>query len=78
MLKPRGYLLLITPFLVRIHNASIDCIRWTNIGLKYFMQDCGFISDDIIIGQWGNQSCVKANFHRWVKYNPLIHSFIKK
>ena len=36
MLKPNGYFLVITPFLIKIHNVPIDCSRWTEDGMRYF------------------------------------------
>jgi SAM-dependent methyltransferase len=65
MLKDGGHFLIMTPFLVRIHNFPADCSRWTEIGLKYFLAECGFSLDAITTGSWGNRSCVVANFRTW-------------
>jgi len=67
MLKPGGYFLVSTPFLVRYHPIPHDCCRWTETGLKYFLADCGWALEDIRTGSWGNKACVKANLDRWVR-----------
>lgn len=74
MLRPRGYFLITVPFLVRIHNFPIDCTRWTETGLKYFLAECGFPIDGITTGSWGNRACVKANYFRWARYRRFFHS----
>ncbi|WP_242034243.1 class I SAM-dependent methyltransferase [Richelia sinica] len=75
MLNPGGYFLISTPFLVRIHNYPIDCSRWTEIGLKYFLAECGFPLETTQTGSWGNRACIKANWRDWVIYRPIfLHS----
>ncbi|MBE9002496.1 methyltransferase domain-containing protein [Nostoc sp. LEGE 12447] len=77
MLFPGGYFLISVPFLVKIHNRPIDCTRWTETGLKYFLHECGFPLDNIQTGSWGNRQCIIANIansSEWVKYDPLSHS----
>ncbi len=74
MLRPGGWFIVATPFLVRVHNAPIDCSRWTATGLKYLLEEGGFHSRNIKTGSWGNRACVIANLERWVKYKPLLHS----
>ena len=74
LLNPKGYILLTTPFLVKIHFAPEDYTRWSKTGLKQIMIDTGFDLNKIIVGQWGNINCIKANFTKWVKYNPFLHS----
>jgi len=76
LLNNNGYVLIITPFLVKIHNAPQDCTRWTETGMKYFLVECGFRKENIVTGSWGNRSCVKANFNKWIKFNPLFHSLV--
>jgi hypothetical protein len=75
MLRPRGYFLMSTPFLVRIHD-SVDCSRWTETGLKYFLCECGFPLERIRTGSWGNRACVRANLNlsRWVRFRRYLHS----
>ena len=61
VLKKDGYFLIITPFLVRVHNVPIDCSRWTEDGLKYFLNECGFDLESIFTNSWGNKKCVKSD-----------------
>lgn len=67
MLRPDGYFLISTPFLVRIHMIPTDCTRWTEQGLRYFLAECGFDPDRITTGAWGNRACINANFKRWAR-----------
>jgi SAM-dependent methyltransferase len=61
LLKPRGIFLVITPFLIRIHNIPNDCTRWTKEGLKYLLIESGFKTNKIVTHSWGNRSCVISN-----------------
>jgi SAM-dependent methyltransferase len=72
MLKPGGILVVTTPFLIRIHEYPIDCSRWTPLGLKHLLNQCGF--PNVETGQWGNRRCIRANFSHWVRYVPWRHS----
>jgi SAM-dependent methyltransferase len=74
MLAPGGHFLISTPFLVRIHNEPTDCTRWTEMGIRYFLAECGFELETILTGSWGNRDCVNANFLRWTAYRPRLHS----
>jgi SAM-dependent methyltransferase len=77
MLKPGGYFLVTTPFLVRIHEEPNDCTRWSETGLKHFLAEGGFALGEIRTGSWGNLDCVVANLNRrreWIKYKPWKHS----
>jgi SAM-dependent methyltransferase len=74
MLKPGGHFLITTPFLIRVHHSPIDCTRWTETGIRYFLADCGFSLETIQTGSWGNRACVKANFTSWPNYRPWLHS----
>ena len=65
MLRPGGYFIIATPFLVRVHDVPIDCSRWTEKGLSYLLQECGFREDNIKTDAWGNRACIKANFSKW-------------
>lgn len=67
MLRPGGHFLVTVPFLVRVHKSPSDCTRWTEEGLGYFLQDCGFAAAGIATGSWGNRDCVKANLTAWRK-----------
>lgn len=75
MLRPGGRFLIATPFLIKIHPCPLDCSRWTETGLRYFLEECGFPLEGIRTASWGNRSCVKANLRsRWPIYVPGVHS----
>jgi SAM-dependent methyltransferase len=74
MLRPGGWFLVTTPFLVRVHEEPLDCTRWTETGMKYLLAECGFELDSIRTGSWGNRECVVANLERWQGYLPKFHS----
>ena len=67
MLRPGGWFVNITPFLIRYHPIPTDCTRWTELGMTHFLEEAGFDSAQIKTGSWGNASAVKANFHRWAR-----------
>ncbi len=67
MLRPGGYFVITTPFLIRVHEIPYDCTRWTETGMRYFLHECGFSLDRIETSSWGNKSCVKANLKRWAR-----------
>jgi hypothetical protein len=74
MLRPGGYFLISTPFLLKIHLCPVDCSRWTETGLQYLLAEAGFTLDAIKTGSWGNRACVVANFSRWEVFNSTRHS----
>lgn len=75
MLNPGGHFLISTPFLLKVHNHPVDCSRWTELGLKHFLAECGFPLENIVTASWGNLKCVKANLGpRWVIYQRWLHS----
>ena len=67
MTKPGGHFLITTPFLIKVHQVPVDCSRWTELGLKHFLAECGFPIEKIQTGSWGNRACVKANFSSWAR-----------
>lgn len=67
MLRPGGYFIIATPFLLRVHASPIDCNRWTETGLSCLLQEAGFPEDAIVTKSWGNRTCVRSNFKRWPK-----------
>lgn len=67
MLRPGGWFVKITPFLIRRHAIPIDCTRWTETGLVHWLEEAGFDSGRIETGSWGNRAAVKANFSRWAR-----------
>ena len=74
LLKDGGTALVATPFLIKIHDAPIDCSRWSELGLKHLLAAAGFDFERITTGSWGNRACVRANFARWTPWNALFHS----
>jgi SAM-dependent methyltransferase len=68
MLRPGGCFIIATPFLVRVHRAPIDCCRWTEQGLVYLLQECGFLEESIRTDSWGNRACLSSNLNRWRRY----------
>jgi SAM-dependent methyltransferase len=78
MLKPGGYFIVTTPFLLRIHDHPVDCSRWTELGMKHLLAESGFDLEGIRTGSWGNRSCVRAHLklHGWTemsRWRPLHH-----
>jgi SAM-dependent methyltransferase len=67
MTKPNGYFLITTPFLIKEHHVPVDCSRWTELGLKHLLAECGFPIEKIRTGSWGSRACVKANFGSWAR-----------
>lgn len=61
MVKPGGYFLITVPFLIRVHHCPVDCTRWTETGLKYFLAECGFPLEHIQTGSWGNRQCLSSH-----------------
>lgn len=74
MLNPGGHFMVSVPFMLKIHDYPVDCTRWTEVGLKHFLHECGFPLDGIQTGSWGNRECIVANFDDWVMYEPDKHS----
>ncbi len=74
MLRPGGWMMVTTPFLIRIHAQPYDCSRWTELGLKQLLAEAGFPEAETCTGSWGNRSCVVAHLEHWKRYRPLIHS----
>jgi SAM-dependent methyltransferase len=65
MLRPGGWFVNITPFMIRRHDVPLDCSRWTEMGMRYLLEDAGFDHDSMTSGSWGNASAVKANLVNW-------------
>lgn len=74
MLRPGGFFLITTPFLLRIHEHPLDCTRWSATGIRYFLAECGFSLDKVQSDSWGNRACVRGNFRRWLPYVRAYHS----
>lgn len=75
MLRPGGYFMVATPFLLKVHPCPHDCTRWTESGLKHMLAECGFPLEAIQAGSWGNKMAVKANLKQdgFAIYSPLLH-----
>ncbi|MBA3539865.1 MAG: methyltransferase domain-containing protein, partial [Deltaproteobacteria bacterium] len=74
MLKPGGYFMVSVPFLIRLHGYPIDCSRWSELGLKHFLAECGFPLEAVQTGSWGNRGSIRASFKSWRQYVPWLHS----
>lgn len=78
MLQPNGYLLITTPFLIKVHDFPQDCSRWTETGIKYFLAECGFPLEKIHTGSWGNIESLVSNLNQWTAYQPGRHSLVNE
>jgi len=67
MLRPGGYFINITPFMIRHHPIPLDCSRWTQDGMRYFLEEAGFDPEKVATGGWGNAAAVRANMRRWAR-----------
>src|SRR5258708_2373165 len=77
MLKPNGRLLVVTPFLYKVHPNPLDTGRWTEAGLRYLLEDAGYPAAGIVTGSWGNRACIEATFRREYRvYNRYLHSTV--
>ena len=74
MLREGGYFLLTTPFLLKYHPCPLDCTRWTETGLQYFLEEAGFDPAKMQTGSWGNRACLIGNLDKWAKYRKYRHS----
>jgi SAM-dependent methyltransferase len=86
MLRPGGWVLSTTPFLVNIHGGAnmVDYTRWTPQGLTYLFEEGGFDRSKMITGQWGNRQCACTDFHRratgkhWIVYDETKHKLVNE
>jgi len=71
MLKRGGWLVVSTPFLVKIHKCPEDYWRFTPNCLGRMLTEAGFKVQSL--QSWGNKECVKANLRNgpWARYRPL-------
>lgn len=75
MVRPGGYFLVVTPFLYKIHPNPMDCTRWTETGLRYFLAECGFPLEHTTTGSWGNRAALAATFRREYRlFNRHAHA----
>ncbi|HEX8394681.1 MAG TPA: methyltransferase domain-containing protein [Longimicrobium sp.] len=74
MLRPGGLLLVVTPFLYKVHPDPIDTGRWTEQGMRFFLEDHGFPADTTVTGSWGNRQCLLATLKReFILFNRHLH-----
>jgi len=76
MLDTPGFFVISVPFMYPIHNHPIDCTRWTPIGLRYFLSECGFDLNKIHTNSWGNKDCVISHNQEPIYYDAEKHSLI--
>jgi len=74
MLRPGGYFLVSTPFLIKVHEFPVDCSRWTETGLKHLLAEGGFPLEHFVTGSWGNRACVTTGLKRVPHWIPWWHS----
>ncbi len=75
MLRPGGYFIISTPFLVKVHEAPLDLYRWTEHGIRQLLETTGFTV--LSSGSWGNLECLFADMNpgqSWTSYDPGRHS----
>lgn len=65
MLRPGGHALIMTPFLYPMHGHPVDCSRWSDVGLRHFLEEGGFALEDIQVWCWGNKGVAKALLTSW-------------
>jgi SAM-dependent methyltransferase len=66
--RPDGFVLVNTPFLIRIHDSPVDYWRFTPEGLRALLS--GAALDVLWVRSWGNRRCARANFRVWARYRP--------
>lgn len=74
MLEIPGFLVISVPFSYPIHNHPIDCTRWTPLGLRYLLTQCGFDFKKIYTNSWGNKDCANAHKDIPIDYDEKVHS----
>lgn len=75
MLRPNGYFVVSTPFLLKVHGYPLDLYRWTEQGMRQLLEIAGF--SVLTTGSWGNLDCLMADMTpdlEWTTYNPRKHS----
>jgi SAM-dependent methyltransferase len=74
--RPGGYVIVSTPFLIRVHELPAygmrDYWRFTPNGMRQLLESAGLTVEEI--GSWGNRRVVVGNFDRWPsfrRWHPL-------
>src|SRR5262245_9891365 len=65
IVRPGGHLVVITPFLIKVHNCPRDLWRFTEDGLRTLLGNAGFRI--VESGGWGNPWLVAANLRLFVR-----------
>ena len=86
MLRPKGWVVSTTPFLINIHggNSMEDYTRWTPQGLTYLFEEGGFDRTKMTVGSWGNRECIIGDLNRrgvglhWQLYIEGKHSLVNE
>ena len=63
MVRPGGYVVVATPFLIRLHDAPGDYWRYTPDGMRLLLESAGLTPS--WIRSWGNRRVLNANLDRW-------------
>jgi SAM-dependent methyltransferase len=75
MLRPGGFFVISTPFLLKVHEHPLDLYRWTELGMRQLLETAGF--NVLSSGSWGNLKCLMADMRpglAWTVYDPLRHT----
>ena len=65
LLRPGGYALVMTPFLLRVHSGPYDCSRWTETGMRHLLAEAGFPIADIRTWCYGNRGVARQLLTTW-------------
>ncbi|SDB54216.1 methyltransferase domain-containing protein [Bauldia litoralis] len=79
MLRPGGWVLVTTPFLIRFHPQPQDLYRWTADGLRILLEEAGF--RQVKTNAWGNRDCLIADMTPgpdWTYFDPKRHSLVNE
>lgn len=66
--RPGGYVVVSTPFLVKVHEAPGDYWRFTVDGLRILLTSAGL--EVVRVESWGNRAAVRASLWRWSAQRP--------
>lgn len=64
--RPGGWVIVSTPFLIRLHKSPEDYWRFTPDALRLLLEGTGL--EVVHLHRWGNRACARANFLRWEPY----------
>jgi len=84
MLNEGGMFVISTPFLIQVHGIPSDYTRWTEDGMRYFLEDCGFEASKTKTWSWGNRDCAITDFNScaegkgWTRFDPEKHSLVNE